>query len=160
MIIIVTGTPCTGKTSLAKALAKQHKLTYVDVSELIKEKNLSEGYDNERKCDIIDTEKLNEELIKIIDKNKDAVIDSHLSHNLPKDKVDLCIVTKCGLKELEKRLKSREYHEEKVRENLDAEIFDICLNEARELKHNTIITVDTTTRSPNELIKEIKINLV
>jgi adenylate kinase len=62
---------------------------------------------------------------------------------LPKKYVDLCIVTKCGLKTLEKRLKKRGYKKQKIRENLDCEIFDICLNEAKEKGHNIKI-IDTT----------------
>ena len=71
------------------------------------------------------------------------VIDSHLSHYLPKKYVDLCIVVKCELKELERRLKKKKYSKDKVKENLDAEIFDVCLSEARENKHK-ILVVDTT----------------
>ena len=71
------------------------------------------------------------------------IIDSHLSHYLPKKYVDLCIVTKCSLKELEKRLKYKKYSVDKIRENLDAEIFCICLNESKESRHK-IMVVDTT----------------
>jgi len=135
MIIIITGTPGTGKTRLAKKLAKQKNYEYVDVNKLIDEKNISEGYDKKRKSKIIDIKKLNKELIKIIKKDKNLVIDSHLSHYLPAKSVDICIVTKCGLKTLEKRLKKRRYSKEKIRENLDAEIFDTCRVEAEELEH-------------------------
>lgn len=135
MIIIVTGTPGTGKTTLAKKIAKNKNLKYVDVSKLIKENNLSDGFDKKRNCDIIDIKKLNKELIKIIKKEKNIIIDSHLSHYLPRKYVDLCIVTKCTLKTLEKRLKKRGYKKSKIRENLDAEIFDTCRTEAEEKSH-------------------------
>jgi adenylate kinase len=55
----------------------------------------------------------------------------------------LCIVTKCNLKELEKRLKKRGYNKAKIRENLDCEIFDVCLNEAMKKGHKIKI-FDTT----------------
>ena len=71
------------------------------------------------------------------------IIESHLSHYLPKRYVDLCIITKCNLKVLEKRLKKRRYNKKKIRENLDCEIFDVCLNEAREIGHKVVV-VDTT----------------
>ena len=67
-------------------------------------------------------------------------------------------MTKCDLKELERRLKNKKYSKNKVRENLDAEIFDICLNEAKENKHK-IIVVDTTKgikTSINLLQKKVK----
>ena len=55
---------------------------------------------------------------------------------MPRKYVDKCIITKCDLKELEKRLQKRKYSKEKIRENLDAEIFDTCRVEALEAGHN------------------------
>ena len=71
------------------------------------------------------------------------IIDSHLSHYIPKKYVDLCIITKCDIKELNKRLKRKKYSKDKIQENLQAEIFDICYNEALKQKHKIII-IDTT----------------
>ncbi len=136
MTIIVTGSVGTGKTTVAKKLAKEPKHKYIDVNKIISEKKLSSGYDKKRKCKIVDTKKLNKVLIEMIKKDKNLVIDSHLSHFLPSKYVDKCIVTKCDLKELEKRLKKRKYSKDKIRENLDAEIFDVCLTEAKEKGHN------------------------
>ena len=53
------------------------------------------------------------------------------------------MVTKCDIGELNKRLKKRKYSQAKIRENLQAEIFNICYNEAFEGKHK-IITIDAT----------------
>ncbi len=136
MAIIVTGSPGTGKTTFAKKLAKKFDYKYVDVNKIISERNLEESYDKEKKCKIIDTDELNKVLIKMIKKNNNLVIDSHLSQYLPKKYVEKCYVTKCNLKELEKRLKKRKYSKEKIRENLDAEIFDICLTEAKEQRYD------------------------
>ena len=136
MIIIVTGSVGTGKTTYAKKLAKKLKYKYINVNKIISEKKLSSGYDKKRKCKIVDTAKLNKVLIDMINKDKNLVIDSHLSHFLPSKYVDECYVTKCDLKELEKRLKKRKYSKDKIRENLDTEIFDVCLIEAKERGHN------------------------
>ena len=182
-VIIVTGTPGTGKTTLSKKLAKKLDFSYLDVNETIKKYKLSEGYDKKRKTKIVDVKKLNRALIKEISIIKNLlnktpisknlsknsikkislikfnkikyneiksmknhknikngiIVDSHLSHYLPKRYVDLCIVAKCGLKELERRLKKKKYPHNKIRENLDAEIFDICLNEAKESGHKVIV---------------------
>jgi len=156
--IIVTGTPATGKTTVAKAIAAKIKAKYIDVTEVIKEYNLSECYDKERKCKIVDTAKLNKVLKQMLEKSdKILIIDSHMSHDLPKSLVRLCIVTKCQLKELKKRLETRGYSKEKVRENLDSEIFDICFNEAKEKGHN--IKIVDTSQGRDNLAKFIdKIN--
>jgi len=160
-IIAVSGVPGTGKTTLSKRLAKKLNFSYLDVNKTIKKYNLSEGYDKKRRTKIVDVKKLNIALLKEIPiiKNslnktpinkklpkkskKGIIIDSHISHYLPKKYVDLCIVTKCDLIVLEKRLKEKKYDKNKVRENLDAEIFDICLNEAKESRHKVIV-IDTT----------------
>jgi adenylate kinase len=143
MIIAVSGTPGTGKTKLSKRLAKELKYKYLDVKKLIAEKKLSSGYDRKRKCQVVDTRKLNSALIKIIKENPNLVIDSHLSHYLPKDYVHRCIITTCGIEELKKRLEQRDYSDEKIGENLEAEIFETCLTEAEEAGHK-VMAVDTT----------------
>lgn len=146
-VIIVTGIPGTGKTTLAKKLSKKLDFHYLDANEIIKEYDISEGYDKKRDTNIIDTKKLNLALIKEINNHKKIengiIIDSHLSHYLPKRHVDVCIVTKCDLKELENRLRNKKYSKSKIRENMDAEIFDICLSEAKERGHKVLV-VDTT----------------
>lgn len=82
-------------------------------------------------------------MIKYTKEFKDVVIDSHLSHYLDKKYVDLCVVVKCNVMVLEKRLKKRGYSSLKIQENLDAEIFEVCLNEARENGHKVKI-IDTS----------------
>ena len=193
--IIVTGTPGTGKTNLAKKLAKKLNYMHADVDKLISKYKLYEGYDRKRRTKIVDTNKLNRFLIryiiffkknnisfdsfsnkKIIEsalltkarstktlknlnikkylntkiklnkKYKGIIIDSHISHHLPRKYVDLCIVLKCGIKELNKRLKRKKFHKSKIQENLQAEIFDICHNEAMKMKHK-ILLIDATASS-------------
>jgi len=138
-IIIVTGCIGTGKTKTAKEIAEKKKADYVDVNKLIEKYKLSVGYDKKRDCKIISIRKLNSVLIKIIKdakiNNKSLVIDSHLSHYLPKKYVDLCVVTKCNPIKLASRLKERGYSKEKIQENIDAELFDVCYNEAKERGH-------------------------
>ena len=142
--IIVTGSVCSGKTTLAKKLAKRRNYKYVDVNKIIKENKLSESYDAILDSYIVDEDKLVEVLKDLIKKSKkQLIIDSHMSHHLPKEFVELCIVTKCELKELKRRLQARKYSEAKIRNNLDAEIFDVCLVEAKEAGH-IIRIVDTT----------------
>lgn len=145
--IIVTGTPATGKTTVAKEIAHKLGLKYIDINKIIDEHKLCEGYDEKRKCKIIDTDKLSKVLIKIIrDSEKKLVLDSHLSHFLPKENVEICIITKCNLKELKARLEKRGYSKNKVNENMDAEIFDVCKVEAEESGH-AIVSVDTSKGS-------------
>ena len=149
--IIVSGTPGTGKTYLSKKLARKLNFYYFDVNKFVSQNILYEGYDKKRKTSIVDVKKLNTKLIQFINffkKNKikkynGIIIDSHLSHYIPKKYVHFCIITKCDIKELNKRLKNKKFNKNKIKENLQSEIFDICLNEAKKRKHN-IIVIDTT----------------
>ena len=169
-VIVVTGVPGTGKTTLSKLLAKKLDFHYLDVNKLISKYKLSEGYDKKRRTKIIDVNKLNKKLINEIksiqksNKNykygkfkeiKGIIIDSHLSHYLPRKYVDFCVVAKCDIKELSKRLKKKKFHQLKIKENIEAEIFDVCLNEAKERKHK-IIVIDTTKHfNINDLIHKL-----
>lgn len=154
MIIAVTGTSGTGKTKVAKALANRLKYKYLDVNKLIKSKGLRGKYLKKFDSYEVDVKKLNKVLVELIKKSKNLVIDSHLSHYLPSKYVDYCVVCKCDLKVLKKRLNSRKYSEAKVKENLDSEIFDVCLVEALEMKHKVIV-VDTSKRSVDSCVKVI-----
>jgi adenylate kinase len=153
MVIIISGTPATGKTTLAKHLCLRYGFVRLDVSRLVK--RISEGYDKKRKCEIVDTTRFVQGVLRMIAKAKakNQVIDSHLSHYLPPESVELCIITKCDLLVLKKRLDAR-YDSAKVRENLDAEIFDLCYNEAKEFGHKVAV-VDTTKGIPEAQVEKI-----
>ena len=150
-LIIITGTPGTGKTTLALWLSKKLKIPRLDLHDHYKE--ISTGYDRSGKCYDIDMKKFEKLVVSKLKKSA-LVIDSHIAHLLPKKMIDLCIVTTCSdLKKLEKRLVERKYSKRKVRENLDSEIFQICLNEAKE--NHKVIVVDTSKQfSKTALITE------
>lgn len=56
--ILVTGTPGTGKTTMSSALAEAIQLRHINIGELVKEKNLHDGWDDELDCYVI-----NEDLV-------------------------------------------------------------------------------------------------
>mgnify|MGYP001594640051 CR=1 FL=1 len=163
-VIAVSGTPGTGKTILSKKLAKKLNYYYLDVNKLISKYKLSESYDKKRKTKIVNVKKLNKSLINEIKtmknnvltkKFKGIIIDSHLSHYLPRKYVDFCIVTKCGIKELNKRLKKKKFDKRKINENLQAEIFDVCYNEALGRKHEIIVVNTTKSINISTLAKKL-----
>lgn len=147
-VVVVTGTPGTGKTTVAKQMAKKNKFLYVDGKRLIENFRLHESYDKKRKTFIVDENKFVRLLANVIktakkQKIRGLVIDSHLAHYLPRKYVDLVIVTKTDIKKLKKRLQKRGYSKLKIKENLEAEIFETCYLEAMELKHKKIAVVFT-----------------
>ena len=157
VLIAVTGSPGVGKSTLAKILAKKLQFDRLDLHHHYK--HISIGYNRAKQSYDIDYQKF-ERLVKekLQKAKKGIVIDSHISHLLPKRVVHRCIVlTHSDLKTLEKRLKARKYSKKKIRENLDAEIFQICLIEAKEQGHN-ILVFDTATKiDPQKIIHKLKI---
>ena len=66
MRLIITGTPGTGKTTLARELSLKLDLEYIDVNKLVETDGLSIGFDRDRKCKIVDEVKLKD----VLEKNK------------------------------------------------------------------------------------------
>lgn len=162
--ILVTGTPGTGKSFVAKKLSLFLRYKYFDIGDFVKKAKLYSSYDKKRACYVVDEQKLARALTKVR-KNalktgeKGLILDSHMSHYLPSKYANACVLTFCSLKTLKGRLTKRGYSGSKVRENLDAEIFDICLTEAAERGHKVLLFSTTKTRLPaiKELAKKIRL---
>ena len=146
-VIAVSGTPGTGKTALARKLSLLLKMHRVDVDRYIGTHHLYTGYDQQRKTRIVPLKPLRRSLAAYIrESERSLIVDSHLAHCLPPALVDAVIITACDIRVLQRRLQKRGYNPLKIRENLDAEIFDTCGTEAQEAGHLRILRVDTTRR--------------
>lgn len=149
MKTLISGTPGTGKTSVAKLLSKELNYKLIKINDFAKEKNLIISKDKKRNSDIVDTNKLNKEISKL---KGNFVIEGHLAHFC---KGDFCIVLRTNPKELEKRLKKKKWNSSKIKENVDAEIIDVCLQEALQINKN-VYEIDTTNKKPREIVETIK----
>ncbi len=136
VVIAVSGCVGSGKTTLAKKLSSLLSFSYVNLSTL---RSLHKEYDKKKKCWVVDIKELRKVVKGLINKEKDLIIDGHLSHYLNKRDVDLCILVRCDLKELQKRLKKRGYSVKKIKENLECEAFDLCTVEALEQGHIPLV---------------------
>ncbi len=148
MKVAITGTPGTGKTSVVSFLAgKGYKIESFD--ELAK--NFIVGYDEDRKCNIVDTEVMDKALGNASEEGI-VFIDGHLSHLLS---VDFSIVLRCNPSELEERLEAKKWDKVKIGENLEAEAMDIILLQACDMHGGHVIEIDTTNRKAREIAEEI-----
>jgi len=152
--IIITGTPCVGKSTLAIKLTQRLNWVRLDLHQHYKE--IAQTYNKEKQCYDIDLKKFQK---LVLDEKKKTtqglIIDSHIAHLLPKRIVDYCIVLTCSnLKTLHARLAKRNYPKRKIEENIEAEIMQVCLLEAQEKNHH-ILTFDTAKKTTNEIAQEI-----
>ncbi|MEK6968944.1 MAG: AAA family ATPase [Nanoarchaeota archaeon] len=139
LLLVISGTPGTGKAALAKELAKKLGFLRLDLHDYYPK--IAIKYNRAKQCYDLNLKKF-EKLVR--EKKKEAmgglVIDSHVAHLLPKKIVDLCVILTCSnLKKLENKLRQRKYSKKKIRENLDAEIFQVCLMEANEQGHKVLV---------------------
>ena len=67
------------------------------------------------------------------------IIDWHACDLFPKSWVDLVVVLRAGSATLYDRLKARNYPEAKLQENLDSELMDVLIEEAREAYDEEIV---------------------
>src|SRR3972149_1324192 len=121
MLITISGTPGTGKTTIAKLVAGKLNAQLIDTDFLLKEYKIKTTQDKKRNTKIIDTDKLSRAAISEAKKHQTTIFEGHLSHYAP---ADITIVLRTEPKELEKRLKKRAWNKEKIRENIEAEAID------------------------------------
>ncbi|KAK2749166.1 hypothetical protein FQN57_006781 [Myotisia sp. PD_48] len=137
--IIITGTPGVGKTVHCEQLAQETKLKHLSINKIVKDRGCHDGYDDALKSYIVDEDKLLDEIEEEVKKGG-YLIDWHACDLFPKSWIDLVVVIRCpSTSILYDRLSARQYSEEKLQENLDAEIFQVLLEEAREAYDEEIV---------------------
>lgn len=153
-MIVVTGTPGSGKTAFARELSLLLRAKYLDVNAFARKAGLFSEYDARRRTWEVDSSRLAKALRKaVLGLKGDVVLDSHISHFFPSRYADICFVLRADLKTIYKRLKARHWPSHKVSENLEAEIFEVILTEARQLGHKVQV-LDSSRRSAGSLARQ------
>jgi adenylate kinase len=146
VIVALTGTPGTGKTTVSEELAEEG-FEVIHLTKYFEENDIGEEKGGEREVGVgqmvysLESE----------DFSEDVVIEGHLAHHFPSD---VCLVLRCRPDVLEERLSYRDYSDRKIEENLEAEKLDIILSEAFQ-NQETVIELDTTERSVNQSVDQI-----
>ncbi|NLA38675.1 MAG: AAA family ATPase [Methanomicrobiales archaeon] len=146
MMVGITGTPGTGKTSVAAELERRgHRV--VHLADTVQPYIIEE--DRDRQTLVVDLDLWAAEFESL-----DGIVEGHIAHYLPCDRV---VVLRCRPDILRQRLALRNYSPEKIRENIEAEALDVMLVETIEGQlAGQILELDTTITSIEECADRIE----
>ena len=126
MRIVLTGTPGTGKTSMATQLAKLAGGPLIDLNAFARKNKLFLKEKGAFGESVVNVEKMEKLLAAALRNEKNFVVEGHLAceFSVPADAI---VVLRCDPRVLKKRLEERKYPVDKIRENVLAELLDYCL---------------------------------
>jgi adenylate kinase len=157
-VILVTGTPGVGKTTVAHRLAAKMTASCIGITELVKSENLAVGRDDDRATLIADTKKVSKQLQEIVDSSEEKVIivEGHYAVDVAPEKgVKKVFVLRLDPNELKDILEKRGYAEKKLWENLAAEILDVCLYDAISVcGADKVCEIDVTGKTVEAVVEE------
>jgi len=157
-VILVTGTPGVGKTAVSVALASKLNATHIDLTKLVEQERLISGVDKARGTLIADTDRVSKRVQEIVrDCKRDVIIDGHYAVNVvPARNVHRVFVLRRDPDELQRWMKDHGFKERKLRENLAAEILDVCLWEAvKTCGPNKVCEINVSGKGIEEVVEDI-----
>ena len=158
-VILITGTPCVGKTTVARSLAAELDALYINLTDLANKHNLTIGEDKKRKTTIINEEKMRRKITEIINtaEKSTIIVDGHYAAAVvPKRYVTRIFVLRRNPVELRKFMEKCGFQGPKLWENLASEILDVCLVEAlREHRKEKVCELDITGKTVENVTREI-----
>lgn len=148
MRVALTGTPGTGKSSVARRLSREFGA--VEVGDLARRIGTARGTRARRTVEV-DLRRTTAWLERHPASGRQVLV-GHLAHLLP---VDLAIVLRCHPLELGRRLRRARRGNPRTRaDNVAAEATDVVLVEAR-ARIRRVREVDTTGRTPDAVAREV-----
>lgn len=152
--IFITGTPCTGKTTVSEVLSNKLGCKLIKINDLAIENDFVLGIDDEKGYKVIDIDALDEKVNEIIGSSEELLIfEGHLAHLC--SGADKVIVLRVHPDTLRTRLEGRDYLEAKIRENLEAEAMGVCTAEAYDIYGEDVCEIDVTDLTVDEIVSEI-----
>ena len=156
--VFITGTPCTGKTTVSEVLSERLGCKLIKINDLAIENDFILGIDEEKGYKVIDIPRLNDKVSEIISGSDDFIIfEGHLVHLC--SGADKVIVLRVRPEILRSRLEGRNYTDAKIRENLEAEAMGVCTAEAYDIYGESICEIDASDLAVDEIV-ELLINVL
>jgi len=158
-VILVTGTPCVGKTSVAHLLTSRLNAFYVNLTDLALHENLISSKDEKRGSIIVDENRMRRKIHEIVEKcdKSEVIVDGHYAVSVvPKELTTHVFVLRRDPVELRKFMEQCGFSGRKLWENLASEILDVCLCEALNVYENgKVCELDVSGKSVEETVNEI-----
>jgi len=158
-VILITGTPCTGKTTVAQQLTTKLDALYSNLTEFANTHGLTLGEDKTRKTLVVDEEKMRNKIAETIDaaEKTTIVVDGHYAAAVvPKHYVTRVFVLRRNPIELRGFMEKKGFSDSKLWENLASEILDVCLVEALQKHEETkVCELDITGKPVEAVVNEI-----
>lgn len=129
--ILITGTPGTGKSTLSAEISTNLGLRHIDLSEFAKERHLLAGHDDTLNCDYLHEDAVLDALEPIM-ADGGVVLDHHSSDWFPERWIQMVVALRTTTEALYDRLQERRYAPRKLEQNMQAEIMQVCRDEAKE----------------------------
>ncbi|MDQ1280493.1 MAG: adenylate kinase [Thermoproteota archaeon] len=157
-VIVITGSPGVGKSTVSKALADKLEALYVSLTDVVKNEKLTLRFDEQRDTFIADLNRLSKRVEEIIgDAPGDVIIEGHYAPDVvPASLASHVFVLRFDPDSLRTRLEKRGYSEKKILENIESEALDICLvNAIERYGEDKVDEIDATQRTVEEVVEEI-----
>ncbi len=154
-LLLVLGTPGVGKSTLARILAKKLGLQLVEVGALVKREKLYQRFDKGTKSYVMDEKRVRRRLQALIS-DKEAIIATHsVGLTILPRWVTLVMVLRLDPTVLYRRLRAKRWSRQKIWENVESELVDVCLEEAvRLFGRDKVFEINTTSKSPSRVVSE------
>jgi len=153
MKILISGTPGTGKTTIAEKLSIKLDYELIQLNEIVNDGQFYYNIDKNDGAKTVKMNNLENYINNEIIGHENVIIEGHLGCDLNLD-VDIVIILRTNPLELTKRLKKRKYNTEKINDNITCETLDYCSLKS-EKYYDQIFDVDTTDRTVLGCVKKI-----
>ena len=148
MSIVITGTPGTGKHTIAGELSQELELEVMDINGIARDLGLLEDDGD------VDVARLQDAVRKRMTER--CIIVGHLAPYVLDDAVDMVIVLRRSPYELVGVYRERGYSDEKSRENAASEILGVITHDAVGRFGDKVVQVDVTGRDVGDVLARVR----